>query len=57
MADAELLKLKNITLGTFTSSDTEYLTNLIVDELAELGIKTSSFAFSIEVDYLEDKEN
>ena len=56
MADAELLKLKNITLGTFTSSDTEYLTNLIVDELAELGIKTSSFAFSIEVDYLEDTE-
>ena len=48
---------KTIMLGDFDKRDTEYLSELIADHLAHEGINPESFAFHIEVEYIESKEN
>jgi len=51
------IKTKTIMFGDFDKQTTETLSNIIDWELNEVGIKPSSFAFHIEVEYREDKAN
>ena len=51
------IKTKTIMFGDFDKQTTETLSNIIEWELNEEGIKPSSFAFHIEVEYREDKAN
>jgi len=50
-------KTKTVMLGDFDKRDTEYLSELIADHLAHEGIKPESFAFHIEVEYIESEDN
>lgn len=49
--------MKTIMLGDFDKRDTEYLSELIADNLAVMGINPESFAFHIEVEYTEETDN
>ena len=48
---------KTIKISDFDSQATDYLSELIMEELNEQGIAAQSFAFSIEVDYIEEDNN
>ena len=50
------MKTKTITIGTFDDRDTDYLVNLIMDYLSDMGIEAQSFAFSVEVEYYIEEE-
>jgi len=49
-------ELKTIMLGEFHKPDVYYLSDLIARELEEMGIEAESFAFHIEVEYMEAEE-
>tara|TARA_Y100001972_G_scaffold128437_1_gene189134 strand:+ start:192 stop:371 length:180 start_codon:yes stop_codon:yes gene_type:complete len=49
-------ELKTIMLGDFHKPDTYYLSELVATELEEMGIRAESFAFHIEVEYMEAEE-
>ena len=49
-------EVKTLMLGEFHKSDVYYLSDLIARELEEMGIEAESFAFHIEVEYTEAKE-
>ena len=51
------MKDKTIKISDFDSQATDYLSELIMEELNEQGIAAQSFAFSIEVDYIEEDNN
>ena len=44
---------KTIKISDFTNQDEDYLSELIMEHLNDKGITFQSFAFSIEVDYIE----
>ena len=44
---------KTIKISDFTNQDEDYLSELIMEHLNDKGITIQSFAFSIEVDYIE----
>ena len=46
---------EKISLGEFDKHATEYVSELVMELLNDQGIFPKSYAFSIEVDYLEDK--
>ena len=48
--------MKTILLGDFDSRTTDYLSELILEELREEGIIPSSFAFHLEVKYEEEDD-
>ena len=50
-------EIKTIMLGDFDKRDTDYLSELIADHLAALEIKVESFAFHIELEYQELRDN
>jgi hypothetical protein len=50
-------KNKTIRLWKFDKSTTNYLSELILEELTEAGIETCAYAFHIKVEYQEDKAN
>ena len=45
--------VKKIKIEEFDSAATDYLSELIMEHLNDKGITIQSFAFSIEVDYIE----
>ena len=49
-------EIKTVMLGDFDKRDTEYLSELIADHLADMGINPESFAFHIEVEYTEETD-
>ena len=49
-------ELKTIMLGDFTKAETNYLSELILEYLTDMGIEAESFAFHIEVEYTEAEE-
>ena len=51
------MKYKTIKISDFDSQTTDYLNELIMEELNEQGIAAQSFAFSIEVDYKEENDD
>jgi len=50
-------ELKTIMLGDFTKAETNYLSELILEYLTDMDIEPESFAFHIEVEYMEAEEN
>jgi|TARA_R110002051_G_scaffold61354_2_gene112460 hypothetical protein len=48
---------EKISFGEFDSEATEYVASLVREMLAEKGINPSSYSFSIEVEYTEDKDD
>ena len=48
---------KTIMLSNFDKRDTDYLSELIADNLYHEGIKPESFAFHIDVEYIESEDN
>ena len=44
---------KQISFGEFDNQASDYLAELVYELLSEKGIYTDSFAFSIEVEYME----
>jgi hypothetical protein len=50
------MQTKTVTLGEFCRADTEVLSQIVHDCLQDLDINPASFAFSIEVDYTEDRD-
>ncbi len=50
------MKDKTIKIGDFTKQETDYLSELIIEKLNEQGITAQSFAFDIEVDYIEEDD-
>ena len=53
---SEEIETKTIKLGDFTRQEFNYLSELITEKLQEEGIHTESFAFDIEVDYIEEED-
>jgi hypothetical protein len=53
---SEEIETKTIKLGDFTRQEFNYLSELITEKLQEEGINTTSFAFDIEVDYIEEEQ-
>jgi len=51
------MKDKTIKIGDFDNQETDYLSELITEKLNEQGIAAESFAFNIEVDYIEENHN
>jgi hypothetical protein len=51
------MKDKTIKISDFTNQETDYLSELITEKLNEQGITAQSFAFDIEVDYIEEDDN
>ena len=51
------MKNKTIKLSDFDSQATDYLSELIMEELNEQGIAAQSFSFSLEVTYTEENDN
>tara|TARA_Y100000114_G_C11538274_1_gene221379 strand:- start:116 stop:274 length:159 start_codon:yes stop_codon:yes gene_type:complete len=49
-------ELKNVMLGDFTKAETNYLSELILEYLTDMEIEVESFAFHIEVEYIEAEE-
>jgi len=49
------IKTKTIMFGDFDKQTTETLSNIIDWELNEEGIEPSSYAFHIEVEYIEEE--
>ena len=47
---------KTIKISDFTNQETDYLSELITEKLNEQGITAQSFAFDIEVDYIEEND-
>ena len=47
---------KKVSFGEFDNQATEYIGELVHEMLTEKGINPSSYAFSIEVEYAEDKD-
>ena len=50
------MTIKTVMLGDFDKGDTEILSNIVHSYLQELDINPTSFAFHIEVEYTDDKE-
>ena len=50
-------ELKTIMLGDFTKAETNYLSELIREYLTDMDIEPESFAFHIEVEYIEAEED
>ncbi len=48
-------EIKTIMLGDFDGRDTDYLSDLILEHLTDMGINPESFAFHIEVEYTEEE--
>ena len=48
---------KTIMLSNLDKRDTDYLSELIADHLYHEGIKPESFAFHIDVEYIESEDN
>lgn len=49
--------MKTIMLGEFDKADTELLSEIVRAYLLDMDINPTSFAFHIEVEYLEEKES
>ena len=47
---------KDVSFGEFDNQATEYIGELVHEMLTEKGINPTSYAFSIEVEYTEDKD-
>tara|TARA_R100001460_G_scaffold28919_2_gene57621 strand:- start:973 stop:1137 length:165 start_codon:yes stop_codon:yes gene_type:complete len=47
-------EVKTVMLGDFDKRDTDYLSDLILEHLTDMGIDPESFAFHIEVKYTEE---
>lgn len=54
--ETRMKESKTITIGDFHKPDTYYLSELVATELEEMGIRAESFAFHIEVEYIEAEE-
>jgi hypothetical protein len=50
-------EVKTVMLGDFDKKDTNYLSDLIVEHLTDMGIDPESFAFHIEVEYTEESND
>lgn len=50
-------EVKTVMLGDFDKRDTDYLSDLIVEHLTDMGIDPESFTFHIEVEYTEEEPN
>ena len=48
--------IKKVSFGEFDNQATEYIGELVHELLLKKGINPSSYAFSIEVEYAEDKD-
>ena len=49
-------RLQSVSLGEFSKEEWELLYELVLKNLQEIDINPASFAFSIEVDYTEDRD-
>tara|TARA_R100001594_G_C3854839_1_gene219378 strand:- start:144 stop:305 length:162 start_codon:yes stop_codon:yes gene_type:complete len=48
---------KTIKINDFTNQEMQYLSELIMEKLNDQGITTQSFAFDIEVDYIDENDD
>lgn len=54
--EVTILRHKTVMLSDFDTRDTDYLSNLILAHLIDMGIEPVSFGFHIEVEYTEYTE-
>ena len=49
-------EVETVVLGDFSKREFDYLSDLILEHLTDMGIDPESFAFHLEVDYTEESD-